>query len=53
VKWPAATLGQYNNEVLTGVLGLSKSEIDGLARDGVIGTEALPPHQRKARAAQG
>jgi crotonobetainyl-CoA:carnitine CoA-transferase CaiB-like acyl-CoA transferase len=53
VKWPAATLGQYNEEVLTGVLGLSKSEIDGLARDGVIGTEALPPHQRKARAAQG
>ncbi len=53
VKWPAATLGQYNEEVLSGVLGLSKSDIDCLARAGVIGTEALPPHQRKARAAQG
>jgi crotonobetainyl-CoA:carnitine CoA-transferase CaiB-like acyl-CoA transferase len=53
VKWPAATLGQYNEEVLTDVLGLSKEEIDRLARDGVIGTEALPPDRRKARAAQG
>src|SRR6266404_4998019 len=41
VKWPAATLGQYNEEVLSGVLGLSKSDIDCLARAGVIGTEAL------------
>jgi len=38
---------------MAGVLGLSKEEIDRLARDGVIGTEALPPDQRKARAAQG
>jgi crotonobetainyl-CoA:carnitine CoA-transferase CaiB-like acyl-CoA transferase len=53
VKSPAATLGQYNEEVLAGVLGLSKEEIDRLARDGVIGTEALPPDRRKARAAQG
>ena len=28
VTTPAATLGQYNEEVLSGVLGLSKSEID-------------------------
>ena len=50
---PAATLGQYNEEVLGGVLGLSKAEIERLARDGVIGTEALPPAQRKARAMTG
>jgi crotonobetainyl-CoA:carnitine CoA-transferase CaiB-like acyl-CoA transferase len=53
VTTPAATLGQYNEEVLTGVLGLSKSEIERLAREGVIGTEALPPAQRKARAMTG
>jgi len=53
VTTPAATLGQYNDEVLSGVLGLSKSEIERLSRDGVIGTEALPPAQRKARAMTG
>ncbi|CAN5344074.1 CoA transferase [soil metagenome] len=53
VTTPAATLGQYNEEVLTGVLGLSKGEIERLAREGVIGTEALPPAQRKARAMTG
>ena len=53
VTTPAATLGQYNEEVLTGVLGLSKSEIERLAREGVIGTAALPPAQRKARAMTG
>jgi len=53
VRWPAATLGQYNEEVLGGVLGLPKSEIERLASEGVIGTEALPPNRRKARAATG
>jgi crotonobetainyl-CoA:carnitine CoA-transferase CaiB-like acyl-CoA transferase len=53
VTTPAATLGQYNDEVLTGVLGLSTSEIERLTREGVIGTEALPPAQRKARAMTG
>ncbi len=53
VTRPAATLGQHNDEVLSSVLGLPKSEIDRLVRDGVIGTEALPPHQRKARAMTG
>jgi crotonobetainyl-CoA:carnitine CoA-transferase CaiB-like acyl-CoA transferase len=53
VTSPAATLGQHNDDVLSGVLGLSKSEIDRLARAGVIGTEALPPSQRKARAMTG
>ena len=53
VRTPAATLGQYNEEVLGGLLGLSKSELDRLARDRVIGSEALPPAQRKARAMTG
>ena len=53
VRSPAATLGQYNEEVLGGLLGLSKSELERLARDSVIGSDALPPNQRKARAMTG
>jgi len=53
VTAPAATLGQHNEEVLGGVLGLSKGEIERLAREGVIGTAALPPARRKARATTG
>ena len=53
VRTPAATLGQYNEEVLGGLLGLSKAELERLARDSVIGSEALPPNQRKARAMTG
>ena len=53
VRTPAATLGQYNEEVLGGLLGLSKAELERLARDSVIGSEALPPAQRKARAMTG
>jgi len=53
VRTPAATLGQYNEEVLGGLLGLSKSELERLARNSVIGSEALPPNQRKARAMTG
>jgi crotonobetainyl-CoA:carnitine CoA-transferase CaiB-like acyl-CoA transferase len=53
VRTPAATLGQYNEEVLGGLLGLSKAELERLAGDSVIGSEALPPAQRKARAMRG
>jgi crotonobetainyl-CoA:carnitine CoA-transferase CaiB-like acyl-CoA transferase len=53
VTTPAATLGQYNEAVLSGVLGLSPVEIERLTRAGVIGCEALPPGQRKARAMTG
>jgi crotonobetainyl-CoA:carnitine CoA-transferase CaiB-like acyl-CoA transferase len=53
VRTPAATLGQYNDEVLGGLLGLSKAEMERLARDSVIGSDALPPGQRKARAMTG
>ena len=53
VRTPAATLGQYNEEVLGGLLGLSKAELERLTHDSVIGSEALPPAQRKARAMTG
>jgi crotonobetainyl-CoA:carnitine CoA-transferase CaiB-like acyl-CoA transferase len=53
VRTPASTLGQYNDEVLGGVLGLCRADLDRLAREGVIGTSALPPAQRKARAMTG
>lgn len=51
VRSPAPTLGEHNEEVLGGLLGLSKDEIEALERDGVIGRRAVPPSQRKARAA--
>jgi crotonobetainyl-CoA:carnitine CoA-transferase CaiB-like acyl-CoA transferase len=53
LSMPAATLGQHNEEVLRHVLGLQTSEIERLKYHGVIGTEALPPAQRKARAMTG
>jgi crotonobetainyl-CoA:carnitine CoA-transferase CaiB-like acyl-CoA transferase len=53
MRTPAATLGEYNDQVLGGLLGLSQAELERLARDQVIGTEALPPAQRKARAMTG
>ena len=53
VRTPAATLGQHNEEVLGGLLGLSKAELARLAHNRVIGSEALPPAERKARAMTG
>jgi crotonobetainyl-CoA:carnitine CoA-transferase CaiB-like acyl-CoA transferase len=53
VRTPAGTLGQHNDEVLGGLLGLPKAELEQLACDGIIGCEALPPAQRKARAMTG
>ena len=50
VRWPAATLGQYNTVVLRELLGLSTAELARLEASGVIGTRAVPPSQRKARA---
>jgi hypothetical protein len=51
VRWPAATLGQFNAEVLGELLGLGADELARLEATGVIGTSAVPPMQRKARAA--
>jgi crotonobetainyl-CoA:carnitine CoA-transferase CaiB-like acyl-CoA transferase len=35
---PAPTVGQHNEEVLCGLLGLSKDELAALEGDGVLGT---------------
>jgi crotonobetainyl-CoA:carnitine CoA-transferase CaiB-like acyl-CoA transferase len=48
------TLGEHNNEILGGLLGLSEAEIIKLTRDGIIGTEMLMEEQlvkEKKRAA--
>ena len=39
VRWPSPTLGQHNREVLGGLLGLTRTEIDSLESGGVIGTK--------------
>jgi len=50
---PAPTLGQFNNEVLSDLLGLEKTGIDALREAGVIGDRAVRPEFRKSRAASG
>jgi crotonobetainyl-CoA:carnitine CoA-transferase CaiB-like acyl-CoA transferase len=52
-RHPAPTLGEHNIPVLQEILGLSQTEIDKLAAAGIIGTRAVPPNLRKARAAVG
>jgi crotonobetainyl-CoA:carnitine CoA-transferase CaiB-like acyl-CoA transferase len=47
VRHASPTMGQFNRQVLGDILGLPESELDRLARDGVIGTEALPAIARK------
>ncbi|MET4484390.1 CoA transferase, partial [Bradyrhizobium sp. F1.13.3] len=41
IRTPAPTLGQHNQEILSGLLGLSDEEIVQLAREGIIGTKML------------
>jgi crotonobetainyl-CoA:carnitine CoA-transferase CaiB-like acyl-CoA transferase len=36
LRSPAPTLGQHNEEVLQGLLGLSETEIDSLRQEGII-----------------
>jgi crotonobetainyl-CoA:carnitine CoA-transferase CaiB-like acyl-CoA transferase len=38
---PAPTLGEHNEQVLTGLLGLTRADLDRLAASNIIGTEAL------------
>jgi crotonobetainyl-CoA:carnitine CoA-transferase CaiB-like acyl-CoA transferase len=47
IRHPAPTLGEFNRYVLGDILGLPDSELDRLAKLGVIGTEALPKVPRK------
>ena len=54
IRTPPPTLGEHNQEILGGLLGLSDAEIDQLAREGIIGTEMLMEEQlvkEKKRAA--
>ena len=44
----APTVGQHNHEVLRELLKLDDSEIDALAKNGVIGNEAVAKSARKA-----
>jgi len=50
---PSPTLGQFNREILQGLLGLDDNEFDDLQAGGIIGTRAVPPELRKSRAATG
>jgi crotonobetainyl-CoA:carnitine CoA-transferase CaiB-like acyl-CoA transferase len=44
LRHPAPTLGQHNNEVLGGILGLSDAELKKLAQEGVIGDKPKLPN---------
>ena len=43
IREGAFLVGQHNEEVLGGILGLSTQELERLTAAGIIGTE--PPHQ--------
>ncbi|MDJ0390805.1 CoA transferase [Roseomonas sp. E05] len=49
VRRPAPTLGQDNTAVLGGLLDLREDELRRLEADGIIGCDAVPVAQRKAR----
>jgi len=45
IRFAPPTLGEYNEEILCGMLGLSKAEYERLASEGIIGTEMLMEEQ--------
>jgi crotonobetainyl-CoA:carnitine CoA-transferase CaiB-like acyl-CoA transferase len=51
VNHPAPTLGEYNERILGGLLGLSTEELGRLAAAKVIGTEAMPRAPGRTRIA--
>jgi crotonobetainyl-CoA:carnitine CoA-transferase CaiB-like acyl-CoA transferase len=53
IRFAAPTLGQHNEEILCGELGLSRVDYDALKRDGIIGNEIpLPVEAAVNKAAQ-
>jgi crotonobetainyl-CoA:carnitine CoA-transferase CaiB-like acyl-CoA transferase len=52
IRFAPPTLGQYNEEILGGMLGLSKAELERLASEDVIGTEMLIEEQLTRRSKQ-
>ncbi len=46
VNTPAPTMGQHNEAVLGGLLGLSAEDLDALARDGIIGHKPRMPTRK-------
>ena len=54
IRFAPPTLGEYNEEILGGMLGLSKAELERLANEDIIGTEMLMEEQltRRKQAAE-
>jgi len=50
LRHPAPTLGEYNEAVLGGILGLGSEELERLRAAGVIGTEARPRNHARKKA---
>ncbi len=53
VRHAAPTLGEFNDQVLGGLLGLSEAELAALREAGVIGTEGRPPSAESRHAGTG
>jgi crotonobetainyl-CoA:carnitine CoA-transferase CaiB-like acyl-CoA transferase len=54
IRFAPPTLGEYNEEILGGMLGLSKAELERLRDEDIIGTEMLMEEQltRRKQAAE-
>jgi crotonobetainyl-CoA:carnitine CoA-transferase CaiB-like acyl-CoA transferase len=52
IRFAPPTLGEYNEEILGGMLGLSKAELQRLASEDIIGTEMLMEEQLARRGKQ-
>jgi crotonobetainyl-CoA:carnitine CoA-transferase CaiB-like acyl-CoA transferase len=50
VRHGAPTLGEHNEEILCGLLGLSGAELRALVAEGIVGTEMLTEAQLSGRA---
>jgi crotonobetainyl-CoA:carnitine CoA-transferase CaiB-like acyl-CoA transferase len=52
IRFAPPTLGEYNEEILGGMLGLSKAELERLTSEDIIGTEMLMEEQLARRGKQ-